>query len=147
MKRDALGTAIGTVELVDGKKRVKLRSPEHWQAIVSRLTVGGEYALTIEGLRKSRSQQQLRYYWALLGYLADYSGHEVTELHDAIMRQKFGVKQVVVGSVKETVRRSIADVARFPKEDMVELIDEVLRICQDCGVRVPSKEELGYLRS
>lgn len=140
-------SVLGDVVEAEGKKRIQIKSPEHYQQQVSRMPIGKKVALTIEEYTATKSQSQHRYYWALIGYLAEYSGHEPTELHDAIMRRKFGTKQIVVGDLKETVRKSISDAAKFPKGEMIELIEEVLELCRILGIHVPSKEELGYLPS
>ena len=140
-------SVLADVVLVDGKKKVKMKSPDHYEQSVQRLPVGRKIAVTVEEYTPTKSQSQHNYYWALLGYLADYSGHEPAELHDAIMRRKFGTKQIVVGELKETVRKSISNAAKFPKGDMIELIEEVLELCRKLDIHVPTKEELGYLPS
>lgn len=143
--RKIVFSVLGDV-VPDGKThRIKIRSPEHYTQQVSGLPVGKKVAVTIEEYAATKSQAQHNYYWALLGYLAEYSGHEPTELHDAIMRRKFGVKQIVVGDLRETVRRSISNAAKFPKGDMVELIQEVLDLCDKLEIKIPTKEELGYV--
>lgn len=140
-------SVLGDIVESEGRKRIQIKSPDHYQQQVSRLPAGKKVALTIEEYIATKSQAQHNYYWALIGYLAEYSGHEPTELHDAIMRRKFGTKQIVVGDLKETVRRSISNAAKFPKGDMMELIEEVLELCNKLEIVVPSKEELGYLPS
>lgn len=138
-------SVLGEVVLSENKKRIQIKSPDHYQQQVAKLVAGSRVALTVEEYQPTKSQAQHNYYWALIGYLADYSGHEPTELHDAIMRQKFGTKQIVIGEVKQQVRRSIANIAKFPKAEMVELIEEVLDICRKQDVHVPTKEQLGYI--
>lgn len=145
--RKAAFSVLGEVVFTEGKKKIQIKNTEYYQLLVSRLAVGKKVALTVEEYVATKSQAQHNYYWALIGYLSDFSGHEPTELHDAIMRRKFGTKQIVVGDLVETVRKSISDAAKFPKGDMSELIEETLELCNKLGIVVPTKEELGYLPS
>lgn len=138
-------SVLGEVVADNDKRRIKIKSPEHYTQQVSRLPLGKQVALTVEEYVATKSQAQHNYYWAILSYLADYSGYESTELHDAIMRRKFGTKQITVGNLKETVRKSISNVAKFPKHEMAELITEVLDLCSQLQINIPTKEELGYL--
>lgn len=144
-KRKVVFTALAHVKIVEGVKKVVMQSPKHWMQQVSRLNVGKQYGVVIEEYKATRSREQLAYYWVLIGYIADHTGHTPEELHDAIVRQKFGTTLVEVAGIKQEVRKSIADSARFPKGEMVELITEVLEICQKLEIRVPTKEELGYI--
>lgn len=143
--RKKVFTAIAYIVMDRGKKKLQLNSSAHWQMEINKLWPGKKYAITVEEYKPARSKEQLAYYWVLLGYLADYSGHTSEELHDAIMRRKFGTKKIKVGNLEEEVRKSIADTARFPKSDMVELISEALNLCSQLEIRVPTKQELGYL--
>lgn len=145
-KRKPVFTALAELRNTDGgDKKLALLSPQHWQQQVNKLAEGKKYGITVEEYKASRSHQQLAYYWVILSYLANHTGYESEELHDAIMRQKFGVKTVEIGGIKQTVRKSISNAAKFPKSDMVELIIEALEICTKVGVVVPTKEELGYM--
>lgn len=144
-ERKPVFTAIATVELVEGVKKLRLTSPKHWQSMVYKLTPGKRYGVMVSEYKASRSRSQLNYYWAVLGYLSDYTGYQPEELHDAIMRAKFGTTTVKIGPIEQEVRKSISNVARFPTSDMVELITEVLKIAVDLGVHIPTKEELGYV--
>jgi len=44
----------------------------------------GEYVLTIQPLKASRSTQQNRYYWKILEIIANHSGHTPLELHESM---------------------------------------------------------------
>ncbi len=143
--RKAVYTGIAHIVSVEGKKKLALNSPEMWQHQVNKLWEGKKYAVTIEEYKATRSGQQLRYYWAITGLLADHTGYTSEELHDAVMRRKFGTKTVKIADLEEQVRQSISDTARFPKGDMVELITEVLELCVKMEVKVPTMEELGFI--
>lgn len=143
--RKEIFTALASVVEVEGKKKFSLNSPGHWQMQVNKLWPGKKYGITVEEYKPTRSREQLAYYWVILKYLADYSGYTSEELHDAIMRRKFGTRTVKIGNLEEEVRKSISDTARFPKGDMVELIQEALDLCVMMEVKVPTPRDLGYL--
>jgi len=98
----------------------------------------------------TRSNAQLRYYFVLLHYLADYSGYKSKgyteiDLHEATMIKKYGTKTIELDGEKIEVRRSVSNRAKFPKADMVEVIEYVLELCKKLEVKVPTMRELGYL--
>lgn len=137
------------------RKRVQLKSDAYFNHFLQRARVGDRGTITVSFKKPTRSQQQLRYYWILVSLLAPHCGYSLDEMdatltdeemHDALMRRKFGTKRVMVGGEVETVRRSIANRAGFPKAEMAELIEYVLELCRENGVVVPSMEELGYIR-
>jgi hypothetical protein len=137
---------IGTVVFDEetGRKRVAINSEPHLRASIQRLSVGDEVVVTYSTRKLSRSDGQLRYHWALMGYLADYTGHSAEEMHEFVMRSKFGTKRIAVGDQIEEVRRSIASGARMSWGDMMELIEYDLELLAGLGIVVPSREELGY---
>ncbi len=140
-------TVTGTVVREGNKKRIKINSPDHYEQEVQALPENQEIGITVAFYKASRSQAQLNYHWTLMGYLARETGYTKEEIHEVVMRQKFGTKLIKVGQVAQYVRRSVADGARFPKNDMVELINFDLELCAELNIHVPTKEELGYLPS
>lgn len=143
MKR-AEFTAIGTV-VFDTKKRIALKSPAYYQQCVDRLPAGQEVTVTVSTKKATRSEQQLRYYWVLMGLLSDHTGHEPEELHDYTMRAVFGSKLIVLNGKALHVRKSISNAAMMPKYEAQRVLEYVLELCADLGVHVPTLEELGYL--
>lgn len=120
-------------------------SPHHFRAQLNRLALGKVYTLTISETAYTRSSAQLAYHFALIGYIADYSGMTKDEAHDAVMRLCFGEKEVSIGSRRTFVRRSISDSAKMPTADAVRLIDFDLELCRELEIVVPTREQLGYL--
>lgn len=138
-------SVLGEVVLSENKKRIQIKSPDHYQQQVAKLVAGSRVALTVEEYVATRSQQQLAYHFVLMGYIATDTGHSKEECHDAVMRAKFGTKRVKIGSVIQEVRKSIAERARLLKSDCVELIEYDLQLCAELGISVPDKQELGYI--
>ena len=120
-------------------------SSEHYNQQANKTQIGVKYWVNFSKKQPSRSRQQLKYHMVLMGYLADYTGHTTEEMHEIIMQMKFGLeeKQYAGGTYK--IRKSISDRAKFPKSDMVELIDFDLKECAKHEIHVPTMEELGYI--
>lgn len=137
---------IGKIKIVEGKKKFAMNSPEHFSAMIQRFGEGKELTATFSEKKTSRSRSQLAYHWVLIHYLATHTGYEDEELHDAIMRLKFGTKSITLAGQKIDVRKSVSDEAKFPKMDMSELIEYDLQLCAEMNVKVPSAESLGYIR-
>ena len=138
-------TIIGSIVFNEGRKRFLPKSPDHMQICINRLNVGDAVTLSFSTKKPTRSQSQLNYHFALLGLLKDHTGHSTEELHDFVVRAVFGQKLVTLRNQTFAVRRSVADHASMPKDEMAQLIEYDLATCADLGVVVPTREELGYL--
>lgn len=143
--RKDFSTIFGTIQIIDNKKRFVPKSPAHMQVVISRLPFNLNIACTFSAAVASRSDSQLAYHFVLMGYIAEHTGYTKEEVHDAIMRDKFGVKRIKVGNIIQDVRQSISEKALFPKSDMVELIEHDLSLCKELNIKVPTAEELGYI--
>lgn len=120
-------------------------SPKYYRDRCSHMPLNKQFAVKFTTKIPTRSEFQLRYHFVLMGYIADYTGDRVEEVHDAIMRDKFGTKKIKIGEIVQEVRPSVSDKALFPKGYMVELISYDLEICHRLGIYVPTMEELGYV--
>ena len=112
---------------------------------VSRLAVGKSVSCTFSESVATRSSAQLAYHYVLMKYLSDETGYTKEEVHDAIMRLKFGTKMVRLGDKTVEVRKSVSDAAKLPKHEMVGLIEFDLETCASLGIHVPTPEQLGYI--
>jgi hypothetical protein len=141
-----LFTALGRVRIVDGRKKLELKSPSYFQHQISKVEAEKDVSVVISTKTPTRNEAQLAYYWVLLGFLAEHCGNvSKEEAHDALMRAKFGTKRVQIGNIVQEVRRSISDRAKMSKSDAVELISFAKECCDDLGIVVPTGEELGYI--
>lgn len=138
-------TVIGKVVLSENRKRLLPNSPEHLSACLNRLPVGKEISVTFSEKVPTRSEAQLAYHWVLLAYIADHCGYKSEDVHDAVMRAKFGTKHIKIGDLEQEVRRSISDSAKMTLSDCMELIDYDLELCRTLEIHVPTAEELGYI--
>lgn len=152
MSRKAIFTVLGEIitltENVEGaeirRHAFKPSSRAHMQVEMMQMKEG-PCAVTFETRVPTRSEQQLAYHMVLMGYIARHTGYTKEEAHDAIMRLKFGTKQISLAGRVTEVRKSVAASSLFPKSDMHALIEYDLEICAQMDIRVPTKEELGYI--
>jgi len=143
--RKEIFTALGQVHVVDGVKKLVLKSPTYYQSQLNHLPTDKTIAITLAENVASRSRQQLAYYFVLVGYIADHCGYTREECHDVLMRTKFGTKKLRFMGKDVEVRKSVSDAARLPTHEMVELINYAKECCDELAIYVPTQEELGYL--
>lgn len=142
-----LFSVIGKVALVEGKKRFIPNSTGHFNVSLARLFVGKKLTASFSAAGAIRSNTQLRYHWVLMGYLSDHTGYTKEELHDWVMRVKFGEKAITIQGITMKTRKSLSDTGKMPKHEAVELIDFDKKLCADLDIHIPTAEELGYLPS
>lgn len=140
-------TSLGVVQLVNGHKRIVPNSIAYYNAGVSAFPLGTKVRATYKQVKSEHSKAQHNYYFALCGLIASHSGYSVEDVHDAVMKQTFGVKKVtLLGKVTES-RESMSNTAAMSVGKVVELINKTLEICAELGIVVPTPEELGYITS
>lgn len=140
-------TIIGAVvfDKENNRKRFQAKSADYLQSCVNRFPDGTELAATFTERKPSRSQSQLNMYWAIVGYISDYTGYTPEETHHWLKCSVFDVNIVEIKGRTFAAPRSIAAHANMPKNEMGELIEFALTTCKDLGIVVPTPEELGYL--
>lgn len=140
-----LFVALGTAQFVGEKKRFVPKSPAYLNQKIAGLPLNQLLELKFSVAVATRSSSQLAYHWVLMGLLSEHTGFTKEEMHDALMRLKFGTKTIRLGSKNVEVRQSISDGAKMAKSMAVELIEYDLSMCAELEVRVPTPEELGYM--
>jgi hypothetical protein len=146
MKKPTSQTFQFKIGVKNGKKVVELLSRDYYEYFLKKKTKEGELGtLELKFKKPTRSESQLRYYWVLVGMIAEHTGYTDDEVHDALMKLKWGTKRVKIGNNVAEVRKSISNSARFSKVDMIEHIEFTLEKCNELDIYVPSREELGYL--
>lgn len=140
-----LFTILGVVKEREGKKHFASNSKTYFQDRIDKLAVGLKVKAEFFESKTTRSEAQLSYYWVLCNYIAEYNGNTKEEIHDALMKLKFGTKRIVLMGKEVEVRKSISNKAQFPKYMMVELVEFALETCKELEIKVPTKQELGYI--
>ncbi len=143
--RKEIFVALGKAQMVDGKRRFVPYSPDYLNQKMAQIPLDKELELKMSVAVTSRSKSQLAYHWILMGLISEYSGFQPEEVHDFVLRSRFGTRKIKLGELTMEVRRSIADIAKMPKSDMVELIGFDIRLCQSLDIHIPSMSELGYM--
>jgi len=144
-KDKKLFTILGSIILTEGKKKFIPTSVDYFNTLISSLPIGKKLSCTFSDRVPKRSEAQLAYHWVLVGLIADHTGDTREELHDAVMRIKFGTKTISLTGRDVEVRRSISNAGRMTVSDVVELITFDLEVCQSLDIHVPTPEELGYV--
>lgn len=144
-KDKKLFTVLGQVTLVDGRKEFIPSSTGYLQTLMAGMPVGKRLTCTFYDRVPTRSEAQLHYHWVLMGIIAEHTGDTKEELHDAILRIKFGTKLVRLAGHTVQVRKSISNGGRMTVAEVAELIMYDLEICQKLDIHVPTPEELGYI--
>jgi hypothetical protein len=136
---------LATVALVDERKRVQMKSPTYYQSRIDKLPIGTELHITFSKKVLTRSQTQLAYFFVLVNYIADYTGHTVNEMYPILIEEVWEPTEILYRGQMRKVRKSISDVAKMGKLEMGELIEHALATCSELEINVPSAESLGYL--
>lgn len=146
MKKIPIDSFQFKIVVEKGIKRLALVSQRYYQHFLNTKTKEGDKGtLTVSLAKPTRSESQLRYYAVIVGMIAEYTGNTWEEMHDCLMILKFGTKKVKLGKDIVNVRKSISNSARFGKLDMVELIEFALEKCFELEIKVPTRQELGYI--
>lgn len=145
-RKHAVFSVLGEVVEVEGIHRFIPFSIPHLNACLKRVSRGTKLFAEFSEFRTMRSMAQLRYHWVLMKYIATHSGHTDEEIHDYVMRLKFGEKTIKLGKKRKAkIRRSISETGNLSKLEATELIEFDLALCAELEIRVPTAEELGYL--
>lgn len=135
----------GICQIIEGQKRFVPNSPSYLNQKMATLPLNTKIVMVMETPEATRSSAQLAYHFVLMDLLGEHTGYTKSEMHDAVLRLKYGIKEVRLGDKITDVRQSISDSANFPKHEMVELIQYDLSLCRDLNVHVPTMKELGYM--
>jgi hypothetical protein len=138
-------SVLGQVSLADGRKRFVPHSIDFLNTCISSLPLGKGILCTFYDHVPTRSEQQLDYHWVLVSLMAEHTGYTKEELHDAIMRMKFGTKVIQLAGHSVMVRKSISNTGGMTVAEVAELITFDLELCGRLSIHVPTPEELGYI--
>lgn len=130
----------------DGQKGIKVIAQKYYRHFLSTQTnIGDKGTMHLDFKKPTRSGAQLRYYFAIVGLISAYTGDTKEEMHDILVSIKFGTKKVKRFGHDVEVRRSVSDAAKMKKDEMAALVDFALEKCVQLEIKVPTKQELGYI--
>lgn len=138
-------TSLGTIQILEGKKRFVPHSvPYHHQGI-NRFSEGAKVRATYKEVKREHSRPQHNYHFALCGLISDHTGYTVDDVHDAMMKLTFGTRSVSLLGREFEARESISSAAQMSSAKAQELINKDLEVCADLEIRVPTMKELGLI--
>lgn len=131
--------------MIGDKKRFVAHSPVYLNQKIASLPLDKEIELKFSVHKASRTRSQLAYHWVLMGLISVHTGYTEAEMHDWVVRAKFGTKKIRLGELTMEVRRSISDVGAMTNQEASDLIDFDMRLCQSIDIHIPTMSELGYM--
>jgi hypothetical protein len=101
-----------------------------------------EVTVLIERRKKSRSKDQLAYYWGVvLPEIANHTGHDVDELHE-IFKSKYLRKKRFW---RDTTLTTISSTSTLTLKEMSNFIKLVIREANEMEIEIPpSSSEISY---
>lgn len=136
----------GVIELVEGRKRVKLNSESYYRRNLDQFQIGEKVSVSIDNERVTASEQQRRYLFGVVyKVIGDHCGYSTDEVHDAMMKlyPEFKTKTLKIGGKKIEVRESWT---RLSKGDGVGYIEWLLRFAaEELKLYIPRPQDAGYI--
>lgn len=125
---------------VTDRGTLEFQEPEIWSNELSRLR-GKKIWVTVGKFRAKRSNQQNRYYWAVVvEILSEYFGYTPEEVHD-ILREKFLRIPGENGKPDRIGSSALLDKSEFFKEYIEKII---LWASIDFGIVIPDPNRLAF---
>jgi len=107
-------------------------------ALISRLDLEKEWQVTIERYKEWRSLEQNRYYWLIVGVIAQETGNDPDSVHEAL-KQKFLIPDEISFMGEKVLYRSTT---RLDTKAMSEYLDKVHALAtQELGILLPVPDE------
>ena len=106
-------------------------------AFLEMITLDRTISITISDAKQTRSQQQNRFYWEIVGIISNDTGYERTEMHDILRYKLLGMKTKEVSGHEYEVLPSTTELS---VGEMAEYITGVIRFAAGLGVRLPAME-------
>lgn len=150
-KRPAIDEVImGSIRPIkdpDGivRKHFVPRSRQHFLAVCNRYAEDKEIGMIPVEEVNVRSRGQLAYHKVLARYIANDQGMSEDDVHDAQMKEVFGIREYTFMGKTNQGRYSLSDAGGLKTSQVIDLIEKDLEVCAFLGIVVPTKEELGYI--
>lgn len=123
---------VATIMEKDGKRKLKLNSPDYFQGVLETLPIGKPLTFWFDLKLPVRSIQQNRFYFLYLGIIANDIGNDVADLH-SLFKGKF-LSDGIVEVLGEKVRR-IKSTTKLSKNDFTEYLMDIENLV---GIKIPS---------
>lgn len=108
--------------------------------LIDGLDLSKPWSVTIEPHKKKRSLSQNALYWRWVGIIADNTGNDNDDVHEALKGMYLAPRSVEMGSE----RREIRSTAKQTTDEMKAYMDKVYAFAtSQLGILLPIPEELG----
>ena len=108
--------------------------------LVDALDLGKPWSVTIEPFKKKRSLSQNALYWKWVGIIADETGNDNDDIHEAFKGMFLTPRSVQIGNESREIRST----ARQNTDEMKGYMDKVYAYAtSQLGILLPIPEELG----
>ena len=127
------------IEEVDGKKKLRISSPDWYQTQINKFKTGEKVSIYISSRKPKRSEAQNRYYWGVyLPLIANETGERDLDRLHILFKGKFLTTGIVyVLGEKVRITKSTASLS---KNDFSEYI---MAIEAETGVQAPPTVDYG----
>lgn len=148
-RRQVEDVILGKIKMVkdtDGisRKHFVPNSRGHFLAVCNRFGEGKEIGMIPVEDVNLRSRGQLAYHRVLVRYIANDQGLEEDDVHDAMMKEVFGIRRYSLNGKTYEGRYSLSDAGGLKINQVIDLIKKDRDTCSFLGINVPTAEELGY---
>ena len=107
---------------------------------IARLDLARPWDVTVEPHKKKRTLNQNALYHKWVGIIAEYTGHEHDELHEALKRMFLPPRFIDVGGATVEVRRSTT---KLSTQEMSAYMEQVYAMASSTlGLFLPVPEEM-----
>ena len=120
---------------------VRTETPDKLKRFLATLE-GVKVVLDIEKYKKARTLSQNAYVHVLFKYISDYTGHSFERIKVLEKKRHLKPKEVILYGKVNLVLPSTRE---LEKQEMADFIENVLADCAFLEIKVPTKEELGYI--
>ena len=120
----------------EGKRKLKLISPDYFQGIIERLPLDTELTLWFSSKKPSRSLAQNRYLWFYYGIISEDTGEDPEDLH-SLFKGLF-----LENGITEIYGHKVRKVSSSTKLNKLEFGEFLERIEELTGIALPDTSEL-----
>lgn len=124
----------------DGK--VRIDQPDRWKALLEHME-GKPVEVSLGRLRANRSLKANAYLWAIYRYIADWSGHDENEVHDAMKGMFLPMREVTLLDGNKVM--TLGSTRTLDSVEFGEFVTRVKVWAQGQGIVIPEPEEVGAL--
>lgn len=122
--------------------KVRIDQADRWKALLAHLE-GKPIEVSLGRLRQNRSLKANAYLWAIYRYIAEWSGHDENEVHDAMKGMFLPMREVTLMDGEKVM--TLGSTRGLDTVAFGEFVTRVKVWARGQGIEVPEPEEVGAL--